>query len=51
MLNFFFYNFTGSSQCYVTDILKMRMKKFDAENPFFYKLTGFLTQPFYDNCT
>ena len=28
---------------YVTDILKMYMKKFDAEKVFFDKLTGFLT--------
>ena len=26
-----------------TDIMKMRMKKFDAEKYFFDKLTGFLT--------
>ena len=28
---------------YVTNILKMCMKKFDAEKIFFDKLTGFLT--------
>ena len=28
---------------YVTDILKMCMKKFDVEKVFFDKLTGFLT--------
>ena len=28
---------------YVTDILKMCMKKFDAENIFFDKLTGLIT--------
>ena len=28
---------------YVTDIMKMCMKKFDAEKIFFDKLTGFLT--------
>ena len=39
-------------QCrYVTDILKMCMKKFDAEKIFFDKLTGFLTYPFSDNFT
>ena len=36
---------------YVTDIIKMCMKKFDAEENFFDKLTGFLTKPFSDNCT
>ena len=39
--------FTGSFQhfadTYVTEILKMRMKKFDAEKLFFVKLTGFLS--------
>ena len=33
-----------------TDILKMCMKKFDAEQVFFDKMTGFLTQPFSNNC-
>ena len=28
---------------YVTDLMKMCMKKFDAEKIFFDKLTGFLT--------
>ena len=31
---------------YITDILKMCMKKFDAEKIFFDKLTGFLDYPF-----
>ena len=37
--------FTGSFQhfAHVTDILKMCMKKFDAEKIFFDKLMGFLT--------
>ena len=36
--------FTESFQhLYVTDILKMCMKKFDAEKVFFNKLTGLLT--------
>ena len=35
--------FTGSFDCrYVTDVLKMSMKKFDAEKIFFDELTGFL---------
>ena len=35
--------FTGSFHCrYVTDILKMCMKKLDAEKIFFDKLRGFL---------
>ena len=29
----------------------MCMKKFDAEKIFFNKLTGLLTEPFYDDCT
>ena len=41
--------FTGSYQ-HFEDILKMCMKKFDAEKIFFDKLTGFLTWPFTDNC-
>ena len=36
---------------YVTDILKMCMKKFDTEKIFFDKLIGFLTEPFSDDCT
>ena len=39
--------FTGSFQHFIdmlqTKILKMCMKKFDVENIFFDKLTGFLT--------
>ena len=37
--------FTGSFQhfAYVTDIMKMCIKKFDAEKYFFDKLTWFLT--------
>ena len=36
---------------YVADILKMCMKKFDAEKIFFDKVTAFLSQPFSDDCT
>ena len=36
-------DFTESFQHFVTDILKMCMKKFDAEKIFFNKLTGLLT--------
>ena len=32
---------------YVTDIMKICIKKFDAEKIFFDKLPGFLTQPFF----
>ena len=35
--------FTGFLDRYVTEILKMCMKKFDAEKLVFDKLTGFLT--------
>ena len=45
--------FAGSFQYFadMTDTLKMCMKNFDAEKIFFDKLTGFLTWPFYDDCT
>ena len=36
---------------YVTDILKMCMKKFGAEKVFFDNFTVFLTKSFSDNCT
>ena len=37
---------------YITDILKMCLKKFDGEKKYFFdKLTGFLSYPFSDNCT
>ena len=45
--------FTGSFQHFadMLDILKMCMKKYDAEKIFFDKLTGFLTYPLSDDCT
>ena len=46
-------DFTESFQYFadMLDILKMCMKKFDAEKMFFSKFTGLLTWPFYDDCT
>ena len=45
----FFQHFADMLQ--ITDILKMCMKKFDAEKIVFAKLTEFLTETFFDDCT